>query len=136
VPRSLIALKPGASPRRAQITRDAKDPRWITGTISVSAPADQVQARVACIAEWPNLLSDIETLRVIERSGKRWHVKIETRTMKCGAHDYIIDVAGDGSVELVIDATGINANGRIAFKALRAKANRSRASTSWSRLQA
>lgn len=106
----------GASPGRAQITRDAKDPRWIHGTISVSAPADQIKARVARVAEWPKLLSDIKSLKVIEHSGKRWHVKIETRTMDCGAHDYYIDVAADGNVTLVIDATGINANGRIAAK--------------------
>ncbi len=106
----------GGSLGRAQILRDAKDPRWINGTISVSARPDQIKARIARLAEWPKFLSDIKSLKVIEHSGKRWHTKIETRTMDCGAHDYYIDVAADGSVTLVIDATGINANGRISAK--------------------
>lgn len=97
---------------RARITRDAKDPRWLHGTISVSAPPDTVMTRLARVAEWPKLLSDIKSLRVVDHDGKRWHAKIETWTMNCGAHDYTIDVTHDG-VRLSIDATGIHANGRI-----------------------
>jgi hypothetical protein len=43
-------------------------------------------------------------------------VELETKTMDCGAHDYHINVAKDGSVKLVIDAPGINAHGLITAK--------------------
>ena len=101
----------------AKVVRDSKDPRWIHGTVVVTAPADKVMARVARVDQWTKVFSDIKSLKVVKREGDHWHLRLETRTMDCGAHDYYVTVNGTRSVKLVIDAPGINANGLITAKA-------------------
>ena len=102
---------------RAKVIRDSKDPRWLHGAVTISAPADRVLDRLARVNEWNKVLTDIKHLDVIKRDGEKWLVRIETRTMDCGAHDYHVTADSNRGVKLVIDAPGINANGFITAKA-------------------
>lgn len=99
-----------------KIVRDAKDPRWVHGTVTVSATPDAVMQRLSRIDQWPQFLSDIKSMKVVQHNGDDWHVKLETRTMDCGAHDYYLKVKKRG-IGLKIDATGIDAYGAIAVRA-------------------
>lgn len=110
--RSLAADAPGV----VRIVRDSKDPRWVHGTVTIAAAPDAVMARLSKVDQWPQFLSDIKRMKIVEHDGSRWHVKLETRTMDCGAHDYHLNVSKRG-VQLRIDATGINAQGVISVRA-------------------
>lgn len=103
-------------PNRAKIARDAKDPRWLHGTITIAAPANQVFDRLARVNEWNQVFSDIKRLKVIKHDGEHWLVELETRTMDCGAHDYHLYVQANRRVKLVFDAPGVNAHGFIEAK--------------------
>ncbi len=103
-------------PGSVKIVRDANDPRWVHGTVTISATPDAIMARLSRVDQWPQFLSDIKWMKVVEHEGGHWHVKLETRTMDCGSHDYHLDVS-KRSVQLRIDAVGINAQGLIAVRA-------------------
>ena len=113
----LLALFPcpalAGSPTKPTLVRDSKDPRWVHGTITVGASPDRVFSRVERVDKWPTLLSDVKWVKVLEHEGSHWHVRLETRTMDCGAHDYHINVEAKRRLKFVIDATGIDANGVI-----------------------
>src|SRR5499427_7297431 len=70
-------------------SRVASDPRWVQGDVTVNAPPDMVWARLARVNEWPQSLTDIERLKVLDRrtddrGHTRWKIELETRTLGHG----------------------------------------------------
>jgi len=77
-------------------SRVASDPRWVQGDVTVNAPPDMVWARLARVDEWPQTLTDIERLKVLdrqpdERGHTRWKIELETRTLGHGMLGYEVD---------------------------------------------
>ena len=95
-----------AEPSSVTWSRDRKDPRWVQGQALVSTPAAEVWTRLQRVDEWPRMFSDIKWLRVVERSTDHWRVRLESKTMTCGAHDYHIQFQRSRSGKVVIDAPG------------------------------
>lgn len=93
--------------------RDRRDPRWVYGMVTVPTDAQTVRARLRQVDTWPQLFSDIRSLRVTRRGGDEWTVRIETLTFDCGAHDYRVRFQPGGTVHLQIDAPGIDAVARM-----------------------
>ena len=95
-----------AEPTSVTWGRDPKDPRWVQGQALVrTAPAD-VWTRIQRVDDWPRMFSDIKWLRVVERSPDHWRVRLESKTMTCGAHDYHVRFQPSRSGKVVIDAPG------------------------------
>jgi hypothetical protein len=101
----------------ATLTRDARDARWLEGKIRVAAAPAEVVERVARVDRWNQLFSDVKSVRVVKRSPNHWHVRLDTRTMDCGEHDYHITVRPGQGITLVIDAPGIEARGSLSARA-------------------
>lgn len=72
--------------------REASDPHWVQGQVTVSAPPELVWSRLQNVAEWPRLLTDVERLDVTERRGSRWEIMLETRTLGHGELPYHVDL--------------------------------------------
>jgi hypothetical protein len=96
-----------APPVRAH--RDAKDPRWVWGSVTVDAPPDQVWARFERVDSWPQILTDIERMRVDEHSGPHWAIELETRTLGHGMLGYDVDTSLERVIKLSTDRLGVHA---------------------------
>lgn len=106
-------LLASAPDRSVSLTRDARDPRWLRGEVLVDASPAQVLERVARVDRWSELFSDVRSVKVVKRSAEHWHVRLDTRTMDCGEHDYHITFSPGERLDLRIDAPGINAHGSL-----------------------
>ena len=93
--------------------RDRTDPRWAYGMVIVRTDASHVRERLRNVYAWPQLFSDIRSLRVVRRVGDAWTVRLQTATFDCGPHDYRVQFLPDGNVHLQIDAPGIDAVARM-----------------------
>ena len=89
--------------------RDAKDPRWVQGQVLIATPPDVVWERLQRVPEWPQMFTDIKTMRILERNAAHYRVRLETRTLDCGAHDYDIRLEAPRTAKLWIDAPGVTA---------------------------
>lgn len=93
--------------------RDRTDPRWVYGMVVVPVTAATVQTRLRNVDSWPRLFSDIRSLRVVRRGGDEWTVRLQTAVFECGPHDYHVRFTPGGTVNLQIDAPGVDAIARI-----------------------
>lgn len=91
---------------RVAWSRDPKDPRWVQGQAIVAAAPDAVWARIQRVDAWPTLFSDIKWLKVLERSPTHWGIRLESKSMTCGAHDYHIRFSDPRTGQVIIDAPG------------------------------
>ena len=104
----------GATSNSVSWERDKKSPQWIHGQVDVATAPAAVWDRVQRVPEWPTLFSDVKWLKVEERAENRWRVRLETRTMDCGAHDYTITFDPKQRLaSLRIDASGIDSTARL-----------------------
>jgi hypothetical protein len=94
--------------------RDARDPRWVQGDVTVDAPPDVVWARLALVDAWPATLTDVARLKVLDRrtddhGHTRWKIKLETRTLGHGMLDYEVDSDPARSLLLSTNRLGVQA---------------------------
>lgn len=66
------------------VSRYPADPRWVQGQVIVDAPPDVVLARLEHVDTWPQLMSDIARLEVVNHQDTHWNIKIETHTLGHG----------------------------------------------------
>lgn len=105
----LVGRRATAIPAAPTWKRDEKDPRWVQGQVLADAKPDAVFARLRNVPEWPRMFTDIKSMRVLERGGDRWRVRLETWTFDCGAHDYHVAFENARTARLWINAPGIDA---------------------------
>jgi hypothetical protein len=86
--------------------RDKKDPRWVQGQVTVSATPDAVWGRIQRVDDWPSMFSDIKWIKVIERSPTHWRLRLESKTMTCGSHEYHVRFDPNRTGRVIIDAPG------------------------------
>lgn len=89
--------------------RDANDPRWVFGSVTVDAPPDQVWARFERVDSWPQMLTDIARMRVTDHRGPRWAIDLETRTLGHGMLGYDVETSPDRVIKLSTDRLGVHA---------------------------
>jgi len=108
----LITLTVGRRGRAAlKYGRDPKDARWYGGEAAVSTNPNSVWIRLQDVDKWPQIFSDIKSLKVKKHKGDEWTVEIESRTMTCGSHDWIVRFLPNRTIEMAIGAPGIKARG-------------------------
>lgn len=94
--------------------RDTKSPHWVHGQVDVTTPPAAVWERIQKVEQWPTLFSDVKWIKVEERSENRWRVRLETRSMDCGAHNYSVTFdSRQRRALLQIDAPGIESTARL-----------------------
>jgi hypothetical protein len=89
--------------------RDAKDPRWVFGSVTVDAPPDQVWARIERVDAWPQILTDVARLRVTEHQGPHWAIDLETRSLGHGMLGYTVETSPERVLKLSTDKLGVHA---------------------------
>jgi hypothetical protein len=94
--------------------RDASDPRWVQGDVTVNAPPDVVWARLASVDDWTHTLTDVASLKVLDRrtddrGHTRWKIELETRTLGHGMLGYEVDSDPARSLLLSTDRMGVRA---------------------------
>jgi hypothetical protein len=89
--------------------RDSKDPRWVQGQVSVTAAPDAVWERLQRVPDWPQIFTDIKTMRILERGPNAFRIRLETVTFDCGAHDYNVTLESLRTAKLGINAPGVTA---------------------------
>lgn len=94
--------------------RDASDPRWVQGDVTVDAPPDVVWARLARVDDWTHTLTDVASLKVLDRRTNdqghtRWKIELETRTLDHGMLGYEVDSDPAGSLLLSTNRMGVHA---------------------------
>jgi hypothetical protein len=94
--------------------RDASDPRWVQGDVTVNAPPDVVWARLARVDDWTHTLTDVAKLKVLDRKTDdhghtRWKIELETRTLDHGMLGYEVDSDPVRSLLLTTDRMGVHA---------------------------
>jgi hypothetical protein len=101
---------PPAQPK-IQWHRDAKDPRWVQGEVTVDATPDAVFARVERVGVWPQFLSDVLRVKVLEHppGGSHWKIELETRTLGHGMLGYDVDVGPGRTLKLYTNRLGVKA---------------------------
>jgi carbon monoxide dehydrogenase subunit G len=88
--------------------RDAKDPRWVQGEVTVDAPPDVVFATLEKVDAWPQTLTDIARLKVLSHRGDHWEVELETRTIPAGMLGYDVAVSpAQRSLKLYTNRLGV-----------------------------
>jgi hypothetical protein len=99
--------------------RDKKSPHWVHGQVDVATPPAAVWTRFEKVPEWPRIFSDIKWLEVKQKeAGDRWRIRLETRSMDCGAHDYVVSLdSKERRARLEIDAPGIDSKARLIVRA-------------------
>lgn len=121
---SLLVLGPAASwaqPRASSavaLRRDARDPHWVHARVDVAAQPEAVWQKLAQVDHWRSLFRDVTRLRVLRHAGRQWRIELGSRAMQCGPHDYVIRLDDrNRELHLVIDASGIDARGRMTVEA-------------------
>lgn len=89
--------------------RDTKDPRWVSGSVVVDAPPDEVWARFERVDTWPQMLSDIKRMKVVDHRDTHWGIELETRTLGHGMLGYAVETSPDRVVKLSTDKLGVHA---------------------------
>ncbi len=89
--------------------RDAKDPRWVWGTVTVEASQGEVWSRFQQVQSWPTMLSDIARLQVTDHRENHWEIKLETKTLGHGMLGYQVDASSDRVIRLKTDTLGVHA---------------------------
>ena len=90
--------------------RDAKDPRWVQGEVTLNAPPDVVFALVEKVDSWPQTLTDIKRFKVTSHHGDHWQVDLETRTIPAGMLGYDVEVMRPvRELKLYTDRMGVKA---------------------------
>jgi carbon monoxide dehydrogenase subunit G len=93
--------------------RVASDPRWVQGDVTVNAPPDVVWARLARVDEWPRSLTDIQSVKVLDRrtddrGHTRWKIELETRTLDHGMLGYDVDSDPARTLLLTTNRLGVS----------------------------
>jgi hypothetical protein len=107
------ALADGGGPS-VRWHRDANDPRWVQGDVTVNAPPDAVWARLARVEEWPRTLTDVASIKVLDRrtddrGHTLWKIELETVTLDHGMLGYEVDSDPARSLLLSTDRMGVRA---------------------------
>ncbi len=94
--------------------RDAKDPRWVQGEVTVDGTPDAVWARLSDVGALPQTLTDLARLKVLEkRKGEdghtRWKIELETRTLGYGMLGYDVDSGPGREMKLSTNTMGVKA---------------------------
>ncbi len=89
--------------------RDAKDPRWVFGSVVVDTPPDEVWARFERVGTWPQLLSDIARMKVVDHRDTHWGIQLETRTLGHGMLGYDVETSPERVIKLSTDKLGVHA---------------------------
>jgi hypothetical protein len=94
--------------------RDANDPRWVQGDVTVDAPPEVVWTRLARVDEWPRTLTDVAAVKVLdrrtdERGHTIWKIELETVTLDHGMLGYEVDSDPGHSLVLSTDRMGVRA---------------------------
>lgn len=89
--------------------RDAKDPRWVFGSVVVNAPPDEVWARFERVETWPQMLSDIARMKVVDHRDAHWGIKLETKTLGHGMLGYDVETSPARVIKLSTDTLGVHA---------------------------
>jgi hypothetical protein len=103
---------PAAGEASARWQRNPADPRWVQGQIDMPMPATTVWRRLAEVASWPNIFSDISSFSVKSRSsdGAHWRVRFVSRTVGYGPHDFAVVLdASKRSGRVVLQSPGVRA---------------------------
>ena len=96
------------SPAPYTVHRDAKDPRWVQGEVTVDAAPDAVFATMAQVDAWPKTLTDISRLKVVSHKGDHWEVELESRTIPAGMLAYDVAVTpANRSLRLYTNRNGV-----------------------------
>ena len=105
---------PRTAPDGVTWERDKNSPHWVHGQVDVTTPPEAVWERIQKVEQWPALFSDVRWLKVQKRNDNRWRVRLETRSMDCGAHDYSVTFDSKQRRALLeIDAPGIESTARL-----------------------
>ncbi len=91
--------------------RDAADPRWVQGEVTVDAPPDVVFARLEHVETWPQLLTDIARLKVLDHRDSHWEIELETRTLGHGMLGYDVNIGPGKVAKLTTNRMGVKAVG-------------------------
>ncbi len=100
---------PGESAQAVPAHRDAKDPRWVFGSVVVNAPPAEVWARFEKVQTWPQMLTDIARMKVVEHNDTHWNIELETRTLGHGMLGYDVETSPERVVKLSTDKLGVHA---------------------------
>lgn len=73
-----------AKPPPVTVSHYPADPHWVQGQVIVNAPPDVVLARLERVDTWPQILTDISQVEVVDHKDDHWHIKLETRTLGRG----------------------------------------------------
>ena len=89
--------------------RDAKDPRWVFGSVIVNGSPDEVWARFQRVDTWPQLLTDIARMKVVDHRDAHWGIELETRTLGHGMLGYDVETSPSRVIKLSTDTLGVHA---------------------------
>lgn len=90
-------------------TRDASDPRWVQGEVSVAASPDEVWAQLKHVDAWSKYFSDIKRLRVLSCDGTSCKIELETKTLSHGALPYEVDFLEGRRMKVWTNEMGVKA---------------------------
>lgn len=88
--------------------RDGKDPRWVLGSVVVNASPDEVWERFERVDTWPQMLSDIARMKVVDHRDTHWGIELETRTLGHGMLGYDVQTSPERVVKLSTDKLGVH----------------------------
>ena len=100
---------PNDSAQAIPAHRDAKDPRWVFGSVVVNAPPDEVWARFERVDTWPQMLTDIARMKVVDHRDAHWGIELETRTLGHGMLGYDVETSPSRVIKLSTDKLGVHA---------------------------
>jgi len=83
---------------------------WVDGSVEIAAPPNTIRAAVIDVPSWARTFSDVSSVVLKKRDGKRQIAAVRSQIRGGHAHDFTVIDFGS-RVELTIDITGADARG-------------------------